>query len=111
MCAKLPTFGFESLQVFELLFEWERTHGFSFEGIAHFFESCQNKDPDEAVCCSENNDTEAVQIMTMHSSKGLEFEVVFAWGLAEQTPHCDEEGEAEKLRQLYVTMTRAKRRL
>lgn len=60
-------------------------------------------------------DEEAVQIMTLHTSKGLEFDIVFALGLATRTPEAEEgeieEMNAEKLRQLYVAMTRAKRRL
>jgi exodeoxyribonuclease V beta subunit len=111
MCARLPNLSSELTQVFELLFEWERKSGFSFDGIARFFESCRNMDPEDAPCLWENNETDAVQIMTMHGSKGLEFEIVFAWGLGMRTPPCDEESEAEKLRQLYVAMTRAKRRL
>jgi len=83
-------------------------------------------------------DAEAVRIMTIHSSKGLEFDYVFALGLIkgshkqeELVP--EEEGEsvrlvaadsgdplflqhnreleAEKVRQLYVAMTRAAKRL
>ncbi len=60
-----------------------------------------------------------VQIMTQHKSKGLEFEVVFALGVA--TRHLwqeefnsveqIEEKEAEKKRLLYVALTRAKRRV
>ncbi len=58
-------------------------------------------------------DTEAVQILTLHVSKGLEFDVVFALGLSTRPPEEEEpaEADAEKLRQLYVAMTRAKRRL
>ena len=56
-------------------------------------------------------DEEAIQIMTLHISKGLEFDVVFALGLASRTPEGDEELDAEKQRQLYVAMTRAKKRL
>ena len=59
-------------------------------------------------------DESAVQIMTLHASKGLEFEIVFALGLSSLSPETEEEAEeinAEKLRQLYVAMTRAKRRL
>ena len=76
--------------------------------------------------------------MTMHMSKGLEFDVVFALGLVNRTPmkeyivpclnngkdvlmavdkdskeyfaYC-QEVDAEKMRQLYVSMTRAKYRL
>ncbi|MBI3236410.1 MAG: UvrD-helicase domain-containing protein, partial [Chlamydiales bacterium] len=76
----------------------------------------------------------AVSILTMHMSKGLEFEIVFALGVAFPHPLPDEiaiEGEgmvplqpedprcrlalsemdAEKLRQLYVALTRAKQRV
>ncbi len=55
--------------------------------------------------------------MTIHASKGLEFETVFAVGLASRTPAEDKpeaelkELDAEKMRQFYVALTRAKRRL
>ncbi len=111
MCSALPNFSSDCLQVFELLFEWERSAGFSFEGIRRFFASCRTMDPEDAVCRWRDTEADAVQIMTMHVSKGLEFDIVFALGLGERTPPCDEEAEAEKLRQLYVAMTRAKRRL
>ncbi|MEI6531468.1 MAG: UvrD-helicase domain-containing protein, partial [Chlamydiota bacterium] len=77
---------------------------------------------------------EGVNILTTHASKGLEFSVVFALSLAfgsykaeeffssgdkiawadKDSPHYSlflEEKDAEKLRQLYVAMTRAKKRL
>jgi exodeoxyribonuclease V beta subunit len=82
---------------------------------------------------------DAVQILSMHSSKGLEFDLVFALGLVSRTQPPDQlvpilegskqklkpiidlnspdylnychECDAEKIRQLYVTMTRAKYRL
>jgi exodeoxyribonuclease V beta subunit len=98
-------------QVLEALFEWERSEGFSFEGAFRFLESIHQMDPDDALCRRRESDADAVQIMTMHVSKGLEFEIVFALGLAARTPAGDVEGDAEKLRQLYVAMTRAKQRL
>ncbi|OGN54344.1 MAG: hypothetical protein A2Y28_05150 [Chlamydiae bacterium GWC2_50_10] len=78
-----------------------------------------------------------VQILTLHMSKGLEFEVVFALALASRHLKLEEfvsvkektkewlvtlsldprtksvllEKDAEKLRQLYVALTRAKRRV
>jgi exodeoxyribonuclease V beta subunit len=79
-----------------------------------------------------------VHILTMHLSKGLEFDIVFALGLINRPPFretlvVDEENQknleplsqedkhllekrvqevdAEKMRQLYVSMTRAKQRL
>lgn len=79
---------------------------------------------------------DAVKILTLHSSKGLEFPIVFALALASRTPQeellipCNnhsalvqwkadsEEGQAfiaeknaEKMRQLYVACTRAKEKL
>ena len=82
-------------------------------------------------------DEDAVQILTMHMSKGLEFDIVFALGVASSHPPQDtlvvqdqegsrivplelddpacvsslKEVDAEKLRQLYVALTRAKRRV
>jgi exodeoxyribonuclease V beta subunit len=52
---------------------------------------------------------EAVQIMTTHMSKGLEFSVVFALGMACRSPHDD--NPLEKMRQFYVALTRAKKRV
>ncbi len=80
---------------------------------------------------------DAVQILTIHMSKGLEFESVFALGLAWRHPAQNEivtkiegrekivpldaenqqcrqslqELDAEKMRQLYVALTRAKKRV
>jgi superfamily I DNA/RNA helicase len=53
--------------------------------------------------------TQSVKLMTMHSSKGLEFPVVIVVGLG-QMPFADEE-EIDAARLLYVSMTRAKDRL
>jgi len=50
-------------------------------------------------------------IMTIHMSKGLEFDVVFVPGVMVPLSRGDEEDEAEALRQLYVALTRAKSRL
>ena len=58
-----------------------------------------------------------IQIMTTHASKGLEFETVFALGVAWKTNPDEgptshlEELDAEKLRQFYVALTRAKKNL
>lgn len=97
--------------------------------IAHFDESrFKASIPDEK---------ESVQVMTVHMSKGLEFDTVFALGIAsrhknpkqivlkenkknltalfdaENTAclHAIFENDAEKMRQLYVALTRAKSRL
>jgi exodeoxyribonuclease V beta subunit len=100
----------------ELLLEWERTEGFSSVGLRRVLEefSLLEAEEDDRVRRRMESDDEAIQVMTMHVSKGLEFDVVFALGLASRTPKPEEEPEeleVEKLRQLYVAMTRAKRRL
>lgn len=103
----------DAMQIFEKLFEWEKKEGFSFEGLNRFLKRLRHLDPEEGGRRRMETNEEAVQILTMHISKGLEFEVVFALGLTARTPSSEEVGEleAEKLRQLYVAMTRAKKRL
>ncbi len=71
---------------------------------------------------SEGNNSQvgsdAVQLMTVHASKGLEFDTVFLCGLEEGTfPHKAEDKEDpntkldEERRLLYVAITRAKKHL
>ena len=101
----------DCISILEELLLWEQNEVFSLPKILDFFEKMQTLDPQDAPQRRNETETDAIQIMTMHASKGLEFEVVFAIGLAAKAPNLDEEVEAEKLRQLYVTMTRAKFRL
>ncbi|MBX7067146.1 MAG: UvrD-helicase domain-containing protein [Parachlamydiales bacterium] len=103
----------DAMQIFEHLFAWEKNEGFSFEGLGRFLEHLKHLDPEEGASRRMEVDEEAVQIMTLHISKGLEFDVVFALGLATRTPQSEDAAElnAEKMRQLYVAMTRAKKRL
>ena len=59
---------------------------------------------------------DAVQLMTVHSSKGLEFDAVFITGLEEGLfPHensmSDIDGLEEERRLMYVAITRARQRL
>ncbi len=59
---------------------------------------------------------DALQLMTVHSSKGLEFHAVFISGLEEGLfPHenslTEQEGLEEERRLMYVALTRARRRL
>ncbi len=59
---------------------------------------------------------DAIQLMTVHASKGLEFDVVFITGLEEGLfPHenamNDYEGLEEERRLMYVAITRARKRL
>ena len=62
-----------------------------------------------------DNNMDCVSLMTMHSSKGLEFPVVYILDANERvTPHhkavLDADLEEER-RMFYVAMTRAKERL
>ncbi len=106
-------------QVIEEILSWEMKNGFSFPALLQFMEDFSKLDPEEGGTRRLDNEGDAVQILTLHVSKGLEFDVVFALGLF-SAPHRNkekgieeenEEQEAERLRQLYVAMTRAKLRL
>lgn len=94
--------------------------------------------PDDDSLKIRLEDTTGVNILTLHISKGLQFDVVFTLGLINRTKvqevlfPCHQDGkvvlkpkditshdyteycqeiDAEKMRQLYVSMTRAKYRL
>ena len=59
---------------------------------------------------------DALQLMTVHSAKGLEFNVVFICGLEEGLfPHenslLEDKGQEEERRLMYVAVTRARQRL
>ena len=59
---------------------------------------------------------DAVQLMTVHSAKGLEFDVVFVTGLEEglfpsERSLADYDGLEEERRLMYVAITRARKRL
>ncbi len=62
-------------------------------------------------------DQEAVQLMSVHAAKGLEFDVVFITGLEqglfphENSVNQGREGLEEERRLMYVALTRARRRL
>ena len=103
--------------------------------MIHYLESLKTQDDEHPHLKRRPlNDSNAVTLMTIHMSKGLEFPVVFALGLIKrhttptefiqhkqkwlpfqpEHPTCQsilQSQEAEKLRQLYVALTRAKTRL
>jgi exodeoxyribonuclease V beta subunit len=129
------------MQIAELLLEYQSASYASPEKILAYLDEFASMEIDEveAVKRRQNSHQDAVQILTLHSSKGLEFDIVFALGLAERNRKLDEivpngnkehpfrvpiidaesetfrlfcqESDAEKMRQLYVGMTRAKHRL
>jgi exodeoxyribonuclease V beta subunit len=102
--------------------------------LLFFVKEVKNKEGEEFFDANFEGEAEAVVIMTTHTSKGLEFDNVFALGIAfrhgkqEETVRLRtqilsfdaqdplwyrgvQETEAEKLRQLYVALTRAKKRV
>lgn len=106
------------------------------EQIVHFLQTLQNKNPEEDPHIRKRGpgNSQALTIMTIHASKGLEFPVVFGLGLGYRTPPPEKitqkeniwidlskdlqeyekylwKCEEEKMRQLYVAATRAKKRL
>jgi DNA helicase-2/ATP-dependent DNA helicase PcrA len=80
----------------------------SLENILHFVALAKNVD-------RLDPDNERVRILTVHQSKGLEFDVVFVAGLSQhEFPgfRSMKEGRAdEELRLFYVALTRARHRL
>jgi DNA helicase-2/ATP-dependent DNA helicase PcrA len=81
------------------------------EGLDQFLESAAlASDQDEL-----KDDTDAVRLMTVHASKGLEFKTVFITGLEEglfpyQKDEADRDQEEER-RLMYVAVTRAREKL
>ncbi len=81
--------------------------------LKQLLEDLNTYETEDRICTHPDG----IQIMTTHASKGLEFETVFALGLASRSPSYDlseeelQELDAEKMRQVYVALTRAKKRL
>lgn len=126
-------------QIKQLLLQEELSGKDPYELLVLLKSLCEKNTLYEGEHLKRPNSTQsAVNILTLHMSKGLEYEVVFALGLANRTlsrsdlipyekdnqsllipyghdpKHAeahDLEMTAEKLRQLYVALTRAKQRL
>lgn len=129
-------------QIAALLSEEENRRQLSPHQLIDYFEELEKRefDGEGATRCISDATLDAVSILTIHSSKGLEFDVVFALGLMKKgkkpdflvpvprsgqraqlevvasesdpryTAFC-QELDAEKIRQLYVAWTRAKQRV
>lgn len=97
------------LQIVELMVEKSE----SIDQYLLFLDRLKQEDPEaEILQARAASEGDAIQVMTIHASKGLEFEVVFPLGLtAHTTQNEDAEERAEQMRLLYVAATRAKRRL
>jgi len=78
------------------------------EGLAEFLETIEL---DRSIAGEQAEAADAVTLITMHNTKGLEFPVVIATGLEQGLfPREEEEGEdlEEQRRLFYVAVTRAK---
>lgn len=126
-------------QIAELLMEEQSKAAQVFpERLLEFLEEfdIKERNEEEGIKRRIDPDKKAIQIQTLHSSKGLEYDIVFSLGLINRNKgtddlipdenrvlrpvvdenssfyrkYCDEI-DAEKMRQFYVAMTRAKNRL
>ncbi|MGE5196520.1 MAG: UvrD-helicase domain-containing protein [Anaerolineae bacterium] len=116
---------FDLNELAEIIMQKEAIQGNFYEKLPSFLDELElSSDADDGcVRIRQEEDVKAVTIMTIHASKGLEYEIVFALGLSsrhsfksqeETSDESDQTGleeEAEKMRQLYVALTRAKKRV
>ncbi len=113
------SFYHETMQLIEIILKLFQEQKPSYDGIIDLFDSLLSKDPeqDENIRKKVFSNEKSVQVMTTHMSKGLEFDVVFCLGMSSRSPKNEnnvekiEENDAEKLRQYYVAITRAKKRV
>lgn len=130
---------FELRQIFQIIMSECSSELYDVEAILSFLEEIAEKDSKSEIFKQPlEEEKEQIQVMTLHKSKGLEFDVVFALALGsrftgkeefisvrkeggrEITPLDEDESayflhveelDAEKLRLLYVALTRAKERV
>lgn len=115
----------ELLQLGDLLSEEDVRLGYTPQRLLSYLDEVTelSSDEDERLQIAPSTQANAVKILTLHSSKGLEFDFVCALGVASRTPFTTttsrkemnetdlKEIDAEKMRQFYVALTRAKYRV
>lgn len=127
------------LQTAELLLEKQGPHHMTADEVLDLFNALEAQEAnDESTVAAKSTTTTGVTLITIHSSKGLEYSIVFALGVADKSDKAEpvvvqhlpeervlkpvsldseeyklqcEEIDAEKMRQLYVAATRAKYKL
>lgn len=101
------------LKLINFAINWEKVmkrnnQGYLFEDFLSWFQTKDNSDIQEVI---NEMQGEGIKISTAHSSKGLEFPIVFLVGMNEGLfPHKRDELE-ESRRLCYVAITRAKEKL
>lgn len=101
-----------TIQLIEILSQKDREEKLHSNNLLKIFDKLKREE-NQNLTSSSFPSQDAVEILTVHMSKGLEFEVVFALGASARVVVKDdlEEANLEKLRQLYVAFTRAKKKL
>jgi len=83
------------------------------EGIERLLEEAALQSEQDSL--TESGDRAAISLMTVHASKGLEFDAVFVTGLEQglfpSTRESEDRDTEEERRLFYVAMTRARKRL
>lgn len=86
-----------------------------YSSVQEFLEDVHTVNPDSESEDEAGEDRDAVQLMTMHASKGLEFKIVFIASANEgviPSWRCESQEDIQEERRLfYVAMTRAKENL
>ncbi|MEI8329742.1 MAG: UvrD-helicase domain-containing protein [Chlamydiia bacterium] len=111
---KMRAFKWENvLQCMQSLADYEK-HSDTDKSLADFISTSQ-LDQDKLPFQEKENKLDRVHLMTIHSSKGLEFDTCFLIGVEDHIiPHEKsvlEKGLEEERRLMYVAMTRAKKNL
>lgn len=117
----LPTLEAEAERIAQILLDENRT-GTRWADMAILYRQWESADPITSVLsrkgipfeCQKtskrfNPNADSVKVITMHSSKGLEFPLVCIPGTG--MPHKKNDSAEEEARLLYVAMTRATRQL
>jgi DNA helicase-2/ATP-dependent DNA helicase PcrA len=102
--------GTQKLSNMDELISASSLYSLSFEGLSTFLETIEL----DRSLQREGEERDAVSLITMHNTKGLEFPIVIVTGLEQGLfPRDDDEGESleEQRRLFYVSATRAKSRL
>ncbi len=103
----------EALQILDLLLDFEARKRVGLDESLRFLKSFEElgKAGDERMQVVSEASDEAVTIITMHSSKGLEYDYVLPLGLLSPVRTEDLDEKEESFRLLYVALTRAAKRL
>ena len=101
--------------VCDMIDHLKEKHGYGDKDFAVLYRSAHCAVMFENIAKQRHMDLSAINLMTVHASKGLEFTCVFVIGLQEgQFPHhrsMSDELVSEERRLMYVAMTRARQRL